>query len=64
MTAEGEAGPFGRYAFTLSPAETGAAATRFGLRAALRGGLIASHVAPLAALALIVVFATILALTS
>jgi hypothetical protein len=63
MTAEGEAESFGPYAITLSPAETGAAAARFGLRAALRGGLIASNVAPLAAFVLIVAFATILALT-
>jgi len=63
MTATGDAESFGPYAFTLSPAETEAAAARFGLRAALRGGLIASHLAPLAAFALVLLFASILALT-
>jgi hypothetical protein len=63
MTARGEGDSFGPYAFTLSPAETEAAAARFGLRAALRGGLIASHLAPLTAFALVLVFASILALT-
>jgi hypothetical protein len=63
MTAEGEAKSFGPCGFMLSPAETGAAVARFGLRAALRGGLIASNIAPLAAFVLIMVFATILALT-
>ncbi len=63
MTAQGEGDSFGPYAFTLSPAETEAAATRFGLRAALRGGLMASHLAPLTAFALLLLFASILALT-
>ncbi len=63
MTGRGDAGSFGPYAFTLSPAEAEAAAARFGLRAALRGGLIASHLAPLAAFTLIMAFASILALT-
>ena len=63
MTAEGGDESFGPYDFTLSPAETEAAAGRFGLRAALSGGLIANHLAPFAAFILIVAFATILALT-
>ena len=63
MTARGDAESFGPYAFTLSPAEAEAAAARFGLRSALRGGLIASHLAPLAAFMLVMLFASILALT-
>ena len=59
----GERKSFGPYAFTLSSAEMEAAAARFGLRAALGGGLIARHLAPLAAFALVLVFASILALT-
>jgi hypothetical protein len=63
MTASADAESFGPYAFTLSAAETEAAAARFGLRAALRGGLIARHLAPLAAFALILLYASMLALT-
>ena len=47
----------------LSPAEAEAAAARAGLRVALRGGLSPGHLAPLAAFALIVAFASVLALT-
>ncbi len=59
----GDAELFGPYAFTLSPAETEAAAARIGLRAALRGGLILGHLAPLTAFALVLLFASILTLT-
>jgi hypothetical protein len=59
----GEVESFGPYVYTLSPAETEAAAARFGLRAALRGGLILGHLAPLAAFALILLFVSILRLT-
>jgi hypothetical protein len=54
---------FGPYAFTLAPAEAEAAAARAGLRLALRGGLLARHLAPLTAFALIIAFASTLALT-
>ena len=63
MTARSPPDPFGPYAFTLAPAEAEAAAARVGLRAALRGGLTLSHHAPLAAFALVLLFASILALT-
>ncbi len=63
MTTGGSHDSFGPYAFTLAPAEAEAAAARVGLRAALRGGLTLSHHAPLAAFALVLLFATILALT-
>ncbi|MGH6797470.1 MAG: hypothetical protein ACREDI_03705, partial [Roseiarcus sp.] len=63
MTADGGADSFGPYAFTLAPAEAEAAAARAGLRTALRGGLLASHFAPLTAFALIMAFASVLALT-
>jgi len=63
MTVDVAAESFGPYAFTLSPAEAEAAAARLGLRTALKGGLIASHVAPLTAFALIVAFASALALS-
>ena len=63
MTAGGSQDSFGPYAFALTPAEAEAAAARIGLRAALRGGLTLSHHAPLAAFALVLLFATILALT-
>jgi hypothetical protein len=63
MKAEGDGGSFGPYDFALSPAETEAAAGRFGLRAALGGSLIANHLAPFAAFVLLVLFASILALT-
>jgi hypothetical protein len=63
MTADRRPELFGPYAFTLAPAETEAAAARLGLRTALKGGLIASHVAPLTAFALIMAFASVLALT-
>ncbi len=62
MKAEGEARSFGPYAFTLTPSEEEAAAARLGLRAALRGGLIGSHLAPLAGFVLVMLFASILAL--
>ena len=54
---------FGPYTFTLAPAEAEAAAARLGLRTALKGGLLASHVAPLTAFVLVMAFATVLALT-
>jgi hypothetical protein len=63
MTADCRADSFGPYAFTLAPAEAEAAAARVGLRIALRGGLLARHLAPLTAFALIIVFASALALT-
>ena len=63
MTTEGGANSFGPYAFTLSPAEAHAAAARSGLRRALKGGMLANHVAPLTAFALVMAFATLLALT-
>jgi hypothetical protein len=63
MTAAGSPDPFGPYAFTLAPAEAEAAAARVGLRAALRGGLTLSHHAPLATFALVLLFASILALS-
>lgn len=63
MTANGPADSFGPYAFALAPAEAEAAAARAGLRTALKGGLLASHVAPLTAFALVMAFASILALT-
>lgn len=63
MTPDSGSDSFGPYAFTLAPVEAEAAAARLGLRAALKGGLIAGHVAPLTAFALIMVFASVLALT-
>jgi hypothetical protein len=54
---------FGPYTFTLAPAEAEAAAARLGLRTALKGGLLTSHVAPLTAFAMVMAFATVLALT-
>jgi hypothetical protein len=54
---------FGPYAFTLAPAEAEAAAARAGLRTALKGGLLSSHVAPLTAFTLVMAFAAVLALT-
>jgi hypothetical protein len=63
MTPDRRADSFGPYAFTLTPAEAEAAAARAGLRTALKGGLLASHVAPLTAFALIMAFASVLALT-
>ncbi len=63
MTADRRPESFGPYAFTLSTAEAEAAAARSGLRTALKGGLLASHVAPLTAFALIMAFASVLALT-
>jgi len=63
MTAESGCESFGPYAFTLAPAEAEAAAARAGLRLALRGGLLARHLAPLTAFALVIVFASVLALT-
>jgi hypothetical protein len=63
MTADGQSDSFGPYAFTLEPAEAEAAAARAGLRSALKGGLLISHVTPLTAFALIMAFASVLALT-
>jgi hypothetical protein len=63
MTADRLPDSFGPYAFTLSRAEAEAAAARAGLRTALKGGLLTSHVAPLTAFALVMAFATVLALT-
>ncbi len=63
MTADGRVASFGPYAFTLAPAEAEAAAARAGLRAALKGGLLARHWAPLTAFVLIMAFASVLALT-
>jgi hypothetical protein len=63
MTADCGSDSFGPYAFTLAPAEAEAAAARAGLRIALRGGLLARHLAPLTAFALVIVFASALALT-
>ena len=63
MTADSRPKSFGPYAFTLAPAEVEAAAARAGLRLALRGGLLARHLAPLTAFALAIVFSSVLALT-
>jgi hypothetical protein len=63
MTADHRSESFGPYAFTLSPAEAEAAAARAGLRLALRDGLLARHLAPLTAFALVIAFAAVLALT-
>ena len=63
MTADRLPDSFGPYVFTLAPAEAEAAAARAGLRTALKGGLLTSHVAPLTAFALVMAFATVLALT-
>jgi hypothetical protein len=56
-------GGFGPYAFSLTADEARIAAARAGLRRALAGGLTASHVAPLAAFVLAILFVAILALT-
>lgn len=61
--AEESAVSFGPYAFMLAPEEAEAAAARLGLRQALNGGLLASHVAPLTAFVLVMAFASVLALT-
>ena len=63
MTADQLPNSFGPYVFTLAPDEAEAAAARAGLRTALKGGLLTSHVAPLTAFALVMAFATVLALT-
>jgi hypothetical protein len=63
MTAERRSDSFGPYAFNLTSAEAEVAAARMGLRVALRGGLLARHLAPLTAFALILVFASVLALS-
>jgi hypothetical protein len=63
MIADRRSESFGPYAFTLSPAEAEAAAARAGLRTALKGGLLTSHVAPLTAFALVMAFASVLALS-
>jgi hypothetical protein len=62
VTVDSRPDSFGPYAFTLAPAEAEAAAARAGLRTALKGGLLASHVAPLTAFVLILAFASVLAL--
>lgn len=62
MTEDGSKS-FGPYAYTLAPAEAEAAAARAGLRLALRGGLLPRHLAPLTAFALLMVFASVLALS-
>lgn len=54
---------FGPFAFELTPEEAGAAASRLALRAALEDGLLARHLAPLAAFVLAMLFAAILAFT-
>jgi len=54
---------FGPYVFSLTADETRAAGARAGLRRALAGGLIARHLAPLAAFVLALLFIAILALT-
>ncbi|THD42031.1 MAG: hypothetical protein E7774_16840 [Bradyrhizobium sp.] len=54
---------FGPYVFTLTAEEAQCAAARAGLRGALAGGLIARHLAPLAAFVLAILFTAILALT-
>jgi hypothetical protein len=63
MNADRSSESFGPYAFTLAPAEAEAAAARAGLRRVLKGGLLARHTAPLTAFALIIAFASVLALT-
>jgi hypothetical protein len=63
MTADCRSDSFGPYAFTLAPGEAEAAAARAGLRMALKGGLLASHLAPLTAFALVITFASVLAFT-
>ncbi len=63
MTTNRLPNSFGPYTFTLAPAEAEAAAARLGLRTALKGGLLTSHVAPLTAFAMVMAFATVLALT-
>jgi hypothetical protein len=63
MTADHHFESFGPYAFILAPAEAEAAAARAGLRRALKGGLLARHTAPLTTFALIMAFASVLALT-
>ncbi len=62
MTADASES-YGPFVVTLERAEIEAVAARYGLRAALRGGLTASHQAPLAAFILVMLFAAILALT-
>jgi hypothetical protein len=52
----------GPFVVTFEPAEIEAAAARYGLRQALSGRLTVSHQAPLAALVLTLLFASILAL--
>jgi hypothetical protein len=63
MTPDCRSESFGPYAYTIAPAEAEAAAARAGLRLALKGGLLARHMAPLTAFALIIAFASVLALT-
>jgi hypothetical protein len=63
MTADFGSDSFGPYAFTLETAEAETAAARLGLRVALRGGLLARHLAPLTAFAAILVFPSVLAVT-
>ena len=54
---------FGPYVFSLTSDEARVAGARAGLRQALAGGLIARHLAPLAAFVLALLFIVILALT-
>jgi hypothetical protein len=60
---DGQSDSFGPYAFKFEPAEADAAAARAGLRRALKGGLLTSHIAPLTAFTLVMAFASVLALT-
>ena len=62
MSAPADDG-FGPYVFALTEDEARVAAARYGLRRALAGGLTTSHLAPLAAFALTVLFVAILGLT-
>ena len=54
---------FGPYAFALTPAEAEAATARLRLRIALNRGSTASRLAPLTLFAMVVLLATVLALT-
>lgn len=63
MSAPDHVPAFGPWTFELSPDEARIAASRAALRRALAGGLIAGHLAPLAAFVLAITFTAILALT-
>lgn len=56
-------GAFGPFVFSLADDEARIAAARAGLRRSLAGGLIAAHLAPLAAFMLAILFIAVLALT-